>query len=214
MPRDAADDVGRHVAGAGVEVLPPDQALVRLPANRFARLFVKVRSINSQWLYFFAMVAAIVTYVVVSLAGRQVFDMDRMLHRGKYAIKSDVAVGDKPELPVRGWRALIGITPEFTRADRFLYYLTLYWSLGWIAVFFIQLAINLVHVQSDGWWLNFYKWSFYIQLAVGFIATFWIGWGGIRDMVDMFRTLKTLKRNDADDGRVADHRNVGEEAGQ
>jgi hypothetical protein len=211
MPRQASDDEGKHVVAAGVEILPADVTLVPAPSSPFQRMYVKIRAINSQVLYFYAIVIAILAYIIVSLLGRQVFDMDRMLHRGKYAIQSDVAVGDKPELPVLGWRALIGLTPEFTRSDRFLYFLTMLWSLGWIAVFLIQLAINLIHVQSDSWWLNYWMYYFYIQLGVGLIATVWIGIGGVRDMISMFKTLATLKRNDADDGRVVNHHNAGEE---
>jgi SSS family solute:Na+ symporter len=89
-------------------------------------------------------------------------------------------------------------------------FLSLAWSLGWIVVFFALLAINLIRVQSDAWWLRYFRTWFFVQLAVGFVATFWIATGGIRDMIGLFRTLTTLKRNDADDGRVVNHHNVGE----
>jgi SSS family solute:Na+ symporter len=137
--------------------------------------------------------------------------MDQLLHRGKYAVKSDVAVGDKAELPTHGWRALIGITPEFSRGDRVLYFATMFWMLGWIVVFIIQLAINLVQVQPDSWWLNFWKYRFYIYLVVAVITTFWVGIGGFRDMVSFLKTLAHMARNDADDGRVVNHHNVGED---
>lgn len=210
MPRKAAAELGEAQLSAGIQISPPDGALVRIPPGTFTRLYTAIRSVNSQWLYFLAMVSAILSYVVVSLLGRRTVDMDRLLHRGRYAVQSDVSVGDGANLPPRGLRALVGITPEFTRGDRILYFGTMVWMLGWIAVFLIQLGINLVQVQSDAWWLNYWKYRFYIYLTLGFVTTFWIGIGGFRDMVAFIKTLASMVRNDADDGRVSHHHNTGE----
>jgi SSS family solute:Na+ symporter len=120
-----------------------------------------------------------------------------------------VAVGDEvnPSL----WKKLFGITTEFTRGDKVIYYLTTAWSLFWVANFFVLLAVNLVKIQSDHFWLRYNQWMFYTQLAAGILATIWLCCGGIRDLRDLFRTLATAVRNDNDDGRVADdHHNLGE----
>ena len=211
LPRKALTEQGEAKIGDGVQISPPDATLVPIPPGKFIRLYTVIRSINSQWLYFMAMVSAVLSYVIVSLFGRQVVDMDQLLHRGKYAVKSDTAVGDGADLPPRGWRALMGITPEFTRGDRILYFGTMIWSLGWIAVFIVQLVVNLIQVQPDSWWLHFWMYRFYIFLGVAVITTFWIGIGGFRDMVSFIKTLAGLARNDADDGRVVNHHNVGED---
>jgi len=210
LPRKALSEQGNGKLSDGVKILPADGALVPIPEGQFIRLYTAIRSINSQWLYFSAMVGAILSYVIASLFGRQVVDMDQLLHRGKYAIKSDTAVGDQADLPPRGWRALMGITPEFTRGDRILYFATMFWMLGWIAVFIVQLIINLIQVQSDAWWMTYWEYRFYIYLFVGLITTFWIGIGGMRDMIAFFKALASITRNDADDGRVVNHHNVGE----
>ncbi len=210
MPRRALAEQGDAALAAGVRIAPADGTLVPVAGGRMSRVFLSVRSINSQVLYFFAMLAAVLSYIVVSLLGRRAVDMDRLLHRGRYAVAADQTVGDGAALPPRGWRALIGITPEFTRGDRILYIATTCWMLGWMAVFVIQLAINLVQVQSDAWWLAFWKWRFYIFLCVGVVTTFWIGLNGIRELAAFLRTLAHIARNDADDGRVVDHHNAGE----
>jgi SSS family solute:Na+ symporter len=209
-PRKSADELVKAVSSGKVNIQPGDLYFAKEPPGFLTHAFVTIRSINGQLLFFYSMVSAILVYIVVSLLQNQVFDMDRMLHRGKYAIKSDSAVGEDKELPPLGWKALIGMTTEFTRGDKILYIGTWLWSLLWIGVFFYQLIVNLIQVQSDDWWLWWNKFSFYVNLAIGFVTTFWIGLGGLRDMGDLFRTLRDLKRNYLDDGRVVNHHNVGE----
>lgn len=190
-------------------VTPPDGTVLAVPPGALRRAYVTLRAMNGQILWFFSMLAAIAMYIVVSLLGRKSFDMDRMLHRGKYAVASDIAKGGAA-LPTRGWRALIGLTPEFTRGDRILYVVTMSWSLGWMVVYFTVLTINLIRVQSDAWWLNYFKWVTMINLSVGVITTIWFSLGSLRDMRRFFRDLSLIVRNHADDGRVVDHHNAGE----
>ena len=40
----------------------------------------------------------------------------------------------------------------------------------------------------------------------------WSNIGGVRDIKDMFRTLRTPDRNMLDDGRVVDHHSLADEA--
>jgi hypothetical protein len=198
-----------EVPSPRVTVAPADHTLVPVGSSPSTRAFVAIRSINGQWWFAIAMGLSVFLYLVVSLLGRQVCNMDRLLHRGAYAIKSEVAVGDEvnPSL----WKKLFGITTEFTRGDKVIYYLTTAWSLFWVANFFVLLAVNLVKIQSDHFWLRYNQWMFYTQLAAGILATIWLCCGGIRDLRDLFRTLATAVRNDNDDGRVADdHHNLGE----
>ena len=44
-----------------------------------------------------------------------------------------------------------------------------------------------------------------LGLFVGAVTTVWFTWGGVRDLIRLFRSLKTLKRSVLDDGRVIDH---------
>ena len=46
--------------------------------------------------------------------------------------------------------------------------------------------------------------------VLGIGTTIWFLWGGIADTFELFRTLSTMKRDMADDGRVVDGRNAGE----
>ncbi|MBK6736084.1 MAG: hypothetical protein IPG61_18855 [bacterium] len=98
-------------------------------------------------------------YVAVSLGQqlvkRRVFDLDRLLHRGK------VGRGGRFEgtgqAVSRGWRA-IGITDEFGRRDKFLYVMTWSWNLAWMAVFAVGTIFFLSRRLTDGGWSTTTQW--------------------------------------------------------
>ena len=194
-PPPAADDA------LAARVEPASGSLVEPGRSPAARFFFRLRGTSGQVLYFFSMLAALSMYVLVSLAHRRVFDMDRLLHRGAHAIAADQASAASA-LPVSGWRALLGVTPEFTRGDRILYYLTIAWTTAWIAVYGTLIAMNLFRVRPDGFWINYHKYKFYIYLALGLGTTVWFAWGGFRDLARLIRDLRTLQRDDRDNGTV------------
>ena len=183
-------------------VVPADDSTLPVPAGTGARLYHRLRSTNGQVLYFIAMCSALSVYVLISLFQRKEFDMDRLLHRGAHAVARDRDTGAAVEQPVRGWRALLGVTREFTRGDRILYYCTVAWTLGWILVYFTLIAINLVRVRGDALWVGYYQYKFFIYFAVGLGTTVWFLIGGTRDIVRLFRALAVLRRDATDDGRV------------
>ena len=49
-----------------------------------------------------------------------------------------------------------------------------------------------------------------IGVVIGVGTTVWFLIGGVSDMRELFRTLKTARSNDNDDGRVIDGRNAGD----
>jgi hypothetical protein len=187
-------------APAGL-VFPADGHVQPLPPGWLEQGFIAVRSINGQVLMFCAMMTALLLYATISLLGRRVFDMDRLLHRGRHAVAADAAVGEDAA-PSTGLRALVGISPEFTRTDRWLYYGTLGWSLFWIGVFFALLVLNLVEVRGDRFWFTYWKWTLLLNMGLGFLTVIWFSLGGLHDVREIMRRLAQLQRDDADDGRV------------
>src|SRR5262249_1216257 len=75
---------------------------------------------------FAASLAATVVYVVISfLTCRIYFDLDRMLHRGRYTAPSEQLDPERP----RPWLArLAGVDYRFTRGDRWIATLLVGWS--------------------------------------------------------------------------------------
>ena len=151
--------------------------------------------LNGQQMFFVAMVTSALVYIVVSLLGRQTFDLDRMLHRGAYAEPG------VPE-PTRGLRALRP-GPEFTRGDRVLYYLTVGWSLSFFTAFVVITIWNLVSPLPDTWWMGFWRVFILIGLCKGIIVTVWFTIGGGLDLRDLLRTLRLARRDADDDGSVS-----------
>ena len=172
--------------------------------------------LNGQQLTLITCLTAGLAYVVISLLSRQEsFDMDAMLHRGKYRIQSDdVVVAEAVE--TRSWLyRFLDIDHHFTRGDRFLLFGTFSWSLFWQSVSLIILAWSLLvgHLSSE-WWFNWTLFTgVWLTMSIGLVVTVWFGYGVIKDLIDLFRTLKTIKRVDSDDGSVRGHHNVADEGG-
>ncbi len=164
--------------------------------------------INGQIFWFIAMVAAIIVYVLVSLLGKkQEFDMDKLLHRGKYVIKEEYKVINAE--PVRGLR-MLGIGKEFTKGDKFLYYATYTWIVLWFLVFAVGTILSLVVEISDQAWMDFWYIYIMINIALAVVVTIWFTIGGFIDIKAMFGRLKTMTRDHKDDGRVIGHVSASE----
>lgn len=161
-----------------------------------------------------AAMCALLAYVGVSLLTyKEAFDMDRMLHRGKYAIKSE---GDIQEPIHKGfrWSKLIGIDEHYTTGDKVIATITFAWSVCWkISSISIITYWFFRGKPSDQFFFAFTMYSgIWIPLTAALITTVWLTIGTIYDMIDLFKTLRTIRRNDADDGTVRDHHNLGENA--
>lgn len=157
-------------------------------------------SINGQVCWFIAMVSSTVIYIVVSLLHRgQPYDMDRLLHRGRYRVAEEhqEAAGE----PQRGWKVL-GMGREFTRGDRALYIATYTWTAVWVAIFVAGTIYNLTHNVPDESWLTFWRSYLLIGTTIALVVTVWLGLGGLRDARDMLNRLATMKRDVHDDGTV------------
>jgi SSS family solute:Na+ symporter len=103
----------------------------------------RLYEINGQQYWALAMCTASFLFIVVSLLGkRSTCDLDRLLHRGKYAVEGETQVVDNS--PGRGWK-ILGIGKEFTSADKVIYIATYLWTAIWTLVFIVGTVYNLTH---------------------------------------------------------------------
>ena len=171
-------------------------------AGAMIRRYWKEFPVNSQWVSFITAITCTLLYVSISLLQRKQCDMDKMLHRGKYAVADDIVT--KEDVPVRGLRALIGMGKEFTRVDKIIYISSIGWTLSLIAVFAVGTLINLIFygkITNDSW-AKFWWVYIIVHVVLSVITTIWFLIGGVRDYREMFRLLKIRKSSEEDDGRV------------
>jgi SSS family solute:Na+ symporter len=161
--------------------------------------------VHGQWVYLIANLSSLVTYFAVSwLTGNEEFNLERMLHRGQYAIKGEHAEGAVPEfVRPRTWRERLGITKEFTRGDKIIYAIYITYQLSWILVFAAGSVYNFIWGMSDNAWARFWHTWLIVQFAIASLTSVWLIVGGISNMKDLFHMLRTAKRDSSDDGSVS-----------
>lgn len=173
--------------------------------------------LNGVQIAFSAMLVAIAVYVTVSLLTcREDFNLDRMLHRGKYAELKPL-VGDRPNVVTEAgrkvsWARLIGFDEYFSKGDKWIAGSLFAWSIFWALVTIVGTIWNLLSPWPISWWSSFWHVvAIIIPVMLTVIMSAWFTWGGIRDIRALFRRLGKEKVNALDDGFVVDHQNLDEE---
>ena len=157
--------------------------------------------VNSQWMLLITIVTCSSSYIIVSLLHRtKPFNVDRMLHRGKYAIADE----ETDQAPLRGWKAVVGMSNEFTRSDRIVYIGTMSWVLGWSLIFICATTYAVVFGISSETWLKFWKIYIFMGIGIGVLFIVWFTIGGLGDIRYLFRKLKTSARDYSDTGEIED----------
>ncbi len=165
--------------------------------------------LNGMHIAFIASGIACTVYLLVSLLGkRTIFNMDQLLHHGKYATQDTQRLHSSSVS--RFWR-LLGITEEFTLGDKVIYLATFIWSVGWFTVFVVGTIYSAIFEVSLESWLYFWRIYIWIIFSVSVFTLVWLGTGGILNVRSLFRRLEAIRKNDADDGWVTeDHVSAGE----
>ena len=202
--------VGAIVGGGGLVVQTTWQywlapILLRwFPNNSYLMQHGDKFPINGQWMLLASVGISIAVYIVTSLLTcRQDYDLDRLLHRGRYAM--DDAGNPLPpvERPPRTWKSFLGINAQFTRVDAWLATMLFIWNMFWFSVFLVVTAWNLLSPWPNTLWANYwFVASVVVGFIVGLITTVWFMIGGITDLRRLFQALRSLQRNDHDDGTV------------
>ncbi len=170
--------------------------------------------LNGVQISFFAMLVATGLYIGFSLLTcREDFNMDRMLHRGAYALADSpgLAAAAAPRRRGINWGAIIGYDENFTRSDKWVAGGLMAWSLFWFGVVILGTAWNFWHPWSVAAWSGYYHVTA-IGIPIFFAVTIgiWFTWGSIADSIALFRRLRAEKFNPLDNGVVSGHRNLEE----
>ncbi len=163
--------------------------------------------INSMEFYLLSMLVALGLYFGLSfLTCRKPFNMDRMLHRGKY--RREGTELQKEKLTVRNaLKTLLGIDSQYTRGDKALTWSVFIYTFVWQFGSFVVLVIwNAFSPWPNSWWANWFLfYNIILAGAIGIVTTVWFTIGGTIDLSRMFKRLKEKEVNVLDDGRVVGH---------
>ncbi|PTX96701.1 sodium:proline symporter [Spartobacteria bacterium LR76] len=164
--------------------------------------------VNGAQIGFFGAISACLVYGVVSLLTcRKDFDMERMLHRGKYAVKTEQGYETVSAKRVT-WGRLIGFDEHFTLGDKFLAGGLFCWSMLWFGVLVMGSIWNLIAPWPIAVWSRFW---FVVGIGIpvffAVVTAIWFTWGGIRDMRLFFSRLRQERPDAEDNGMVVNHHN-------
>lgn len=164
---------------------------------------------NGMHATFFSSIVSVIVYITVSLlSGNKSFNLEKMLHRGKYQIEGEhIQVEKKIGL----FRKLTGIDNEFTLFDKIITVIIICYSFFWFFAAIIGSSMHLIVGISDDGWANWWLFAIIIMVSVGLVTFIWFFIGGVIDVKNVFKTLSTIERLDTDDGRVADDHNLADE---
>ena len=171
--------------------------------------------INSYEITFIAICVSITLYIVVSkLTCKEPFNLERMLHRGKYALDGEVKTQMKWTLR-NVFSKLIGITPAYSKGDRIIAYVLFFYSIvyGFILMFVAVLIWNAFSPWPLNWWSNYFFVSLLlVPCIVAAITAVWYGIGGFVNLIQLFRDLKQRVINPLDNGRVENNMSLADKA--
>ncbi len=161
--------------------------------------------VNSYEMFFLISLFTLLLYCVVSwLTMKAPFDLDRMLHRGKYRVEADGAPVQAPPRR-RWWLAPLGITADYTLGDKVITWMLFLYSFVWgFAVAFLGvIAWNALWPWPLAWWGHyFYVTVVAIPLVLSLVSVFWFGIGGVLGLRQLFRDLRQRQVDPLDNGQV------------
>lgn len=164
--------------------------------------------INSYEIYFLAMMFGAGAYIIGSLISyRKPFNLDRMLHRGKYS-NGESSENKSPWTWRNMYGKLIGIDDEYTKGDKVIAWSVFFYSV--VFQFFIAFIGVLIWNWISPWPAEWWSWYFFViiivlGIVVGSISTVWFMIGGAIDIRRLFRDLAKRVDNPLDDGWVKEH---------
>lgn len=162
---------------------------------------------NSQEVYFFAILIAVTLYISGSFLERLIlrtpdYDLEKLLHRGKYAVASDHEKAPRPQNGIGWFDRVLGVNKDFTFWDKIILYTKTLWVYFWFGCFIVLGLTEAFFGISDLNWWKFWKFKLEITFFIGIGVTFWFVWGGISDLKHMLGMLKNMTRDDGDNGEV------------
>lgn len=166
--------------------------------------------LNGMQISFCSTLTAITVYVVVSLLTcKEDFNLDRMLHRGRYALDADGKPAPTPAKRKLSWAMVLGIDENFRRGDKFIAGWLFFWCLTWALVVAVLSVWNWIHPLPVVFWEGFWLLAGVgVPILIAAITAVWFTWGGLNDLRRLFQRLAAQKVNHLDNGTVVAGQNL------
>ncbi|MHB9071650.1 MAG: sodium:solute symporter family protein [Sedimentisphaerales bacterium] len=171
------------------------------------KLFYPQFFLNGMQISFIASITACLVYMVVSLLNpKEEHNLDKLLHRGEFAIADDVVLGDSVNKAKNQWMTFwykLGLSDEFSRGDRVMFFMVLGGTFFWFSVFLAGTIYHFMFGTTSIFWMRYWRYYVLFSVALFIIFSIWVYIGGLIDVKKMLNRLKMLKRDEYDDGWVS-----------
>ena len=148
---------------------------------------------------------AVAVYVTVSLlTPREAFDLDRMLHRGRYAPPGGPVVVPLPLRERFRVKNILQFDANFTFTDKLVSGGIFWWAMFLLVVNVVVSAWNLfIYDWPISWWSKYWLVAGVgVPFAIALATLIWFGIGGVKDIFAFFHALRTMDRDVNDNGTV------------
>jgi hypothetical protein len=152
----------------------------------------------------FVVSTGVLTFVAYKFYRGNAINMDRMFYRGTYA--REEKDGSQP-MPTTGL-GVFKMGREFTLGDKCIFVGSYAYIFVFFGVFLAGTLYALRYDIADASWMQFWRVYCWVMLALSIVVGGWITVGGLFDLKELSRLLRTAKRDDRDDGSVLGHRNL------
>jgi solute:Na+ symporter, SSS family len=157
--------------------------------------------LNGMQVAFATSLICVALYVVVSLLTcKEPCNMDKLLHRGAYAVEGEHIT--KQEKPRFIWR-LLGVDKEYSRKDKLVAALVTAYILFWCSLLGVGTLLNAIMDVPDEIWGTFWHILTIGLTSVAAVTVAWFVFGGILDFRTMFKLLRGVPGEAQDDGTVS-----------
>ncbi|MCX8039109.1 MAG: hypothetical protein RMM29_08685 [Planctomycetota bacterium] len=172
------------------------------PVHDYLLAHAEKLPLNGQVISAIIMLICLILFIVVSLLTcKEPHNMDKMLHRGQWAVEGEKATRPGTHFDIR---ILAGITEHFSRGDKIIAIgVFLYGLIGPLGAAY-AVAVNTFGTRwSPYTWFDWhFAWNVVLPLAIGVLTFVWFTWGALVDMRRLVVDLEHQKIDDKDDGLV------------
>lgn len=168
--------------------------------------------------YEWTLITSLVTlglYILVSyLSLKEPFNLERMLHRGKYSLDGERNI-TTPWTWGNLYKKLIGITPEYTFWDKVIAWFYFSYSMiySFLGTFLLVVIWNAVKPWPASWWGHYFLITFLVIPSIlAAITAVWFSICGVIDLRAMFHDLATRTVNHLDNGQVEGNVSLADKA--